>query len=142
MEALYECDSYLDFIGRKKDAYKRDRPTKVIIDTDPGGDDAQAIILAIHLARKYNVQILGLTTIAGNGSLDNVVKNAQLIVNACNTPEIPIFRGNEDFLHPFEYQHYHYGEDGFGGYQAMQTDLQLTNLSDKSAIDFLIESVK
>ena len=73
-------------------------------------------MLAVHLAKKFNVEILGITTIAGNGSLDDVVLNAQLIMNACKCPEIPIYRGEKDFLHPLEYFHPHYGPDGFGGH--------------------------
>ena len=60
-----------------------DRATKIIIDTDPGADDAQAIIMAVHLAKKYDAEILGLTVMAGNGSPEDVVMNAQLIMDAC-----------------------------------------------------------
>ena len=76
MEDVQVYPSYLDYMGRKVGNFNRQRPTKVIIDSDPGGDDAQAIVLAIHLARKYKAEILGVTLIAGNGALEDVVKNA------------------------------------------------------------------
>ena len=143
MEGIRELKSksYFDLVDRQLGPLKADRPKKVIIDTDPGADDAQAIILAIHLARQYGSEILGLTAMAGNGTLEDVVMNAQLIVDAAEAPEIPIFRGEKDYLHPYEYEHPHYGPDGFGGYQLQQRDsLKLSNVSDKPAVDFLVEA--
>ena len=40
MEGVKSYPHYLDFMGRKIGNFNRQRPTKVIIDTDPGGDDA------------------------------------------------------------------------------------------------------
>lgn len=47
----------------------------VIIDTDAGGDDAQAILLAISEAKRTNKTILGITCIDGNAFIDDVAKN-------------------------------------------------------------------
>jgi inosine-uridine nucleoside N-ribohydrolase len=52
------------------------RSKKVIFDCDPGGDDAQALILGLHLGKQYGIEILGITCVAGNGSLDDVVASA------------------------------------------------------------------
>ena len=49
--------------------------TKVILDCDPGGDDCQALVLAFDLAKKKGITILGVTTVAGNAILDQVVLN-------------------------------------------------------------------
>lgn len=76
MEYKAAFESYFDIVDRKQGGLKRERPTKIILDTDPGGDDAQAIILSYHLAKKFKSEILGITTIAGNGTLDDVVLNA------------------------------------------------------------------
>lgn len=46
------------------------RAKKVIIDCDPGVDDSIAIILALHLAQKHNIEILGVTCADGNAPLD------------------------------------------------------------------------
>ena len=43
---------------------------KVILDCDPGGDDAQAMILAFDMAKKRSIEILGVTTVAGNAILE------------------------------------------------------------------------
>ena len=50
---------------------------KIIIDTDPGIDDAIAILLA--LSAKQELEVLALTTVNGNVGLDKVTKNAFMI---------------------------------------------------------------
>lgn len=51
--------------------------TKFIIDTDAGGDDAHAILIAHHILNKYrkDAELIGITAVAGNTSIENVVKN-------------------------------------------------------------------
>ena len=68
---------------------------KVVIDCDPGGDDAQALILAFHIAKREGIEILGITTVEGNASLDHVVQNAQMVLDVCGETKIPIFKGVE-----------------------------------------------
>ena len=62
--------------------------TKVIIDCDPGHDDALAILLA-----GQHLDILGITTVAGNQTLDKVTANALKIVELMDRTDIPVFRG-------------------------------------------------
>ena len=50
---------------------------KIIIDTDPGQDDAVAILLA--LASPDEIDLLGLTCVAGNVPLDLTSRNARKI---------------------------------------------------------------
>ena len=50
-------------------------PEHIIIDCDAGGDDAQAVILVFHLAKKYNKKIVGVFCCEGNTSIENVIKN-------------------------------------------------------------------
>ena len=90
------------------------RAKKVIIDCDPGGDDAQALILGLYLAKMHNIEILGITCVAGNGTLENVVQAAQLTLNVCGNTEIPIYRGLEPFEKGGEESEYFWGPDGFG----------------------------
>jgi purine nucleosidase len=65
----------------------------VIIDTDAGGDDAQAIILAIREARRTGKTILGITCIDGNAALDDVAINVLISVSLCGA-DIPVYKGN------------------------------------------------
>ena len=62
---------------------------KIIIDTDPGYDDACAIALA-SLSDKF--EILGITTIAGNQTIENVTKNALNLVSFLNM-NCPVAKG-------------------------------------------------
>ena len=51
--------------------------TKIILDCDPGHDDAVAILLAVG---NPNIDLLGVTTVGGNQSLDKVTYNARAVV--------------------------------------------------------------
>ena len=62
---------------------------KVIIDTDPGYDDACAIALA-SITDKF--EILGITTIAGNQTIENITKNALNLVSYLNL-NCPVAKG-------------------------------------------------
>ena len=53
---------------------------KIIIDTDPGQDDAVAILLA--LASPEEIDVLGITAVAGNVPLDLTQKNARIVCEA------------------------------------------------------------
>ena len=55
---------------------QRKRHMKIIIDTDPGQDDAAAIMLALG---SPELEILGLTVVAGNVPLDLTTRNALMI---------------------------------------------------------------
>ncbi len=69
----------------------------VIIDTDAGGDDSQAIVLAISEAKRRGKTILGITCVDGNAWLDDVAVNAQICVSICNE-NIPIYKGSHTSL--------------------------------------------
>ena len=62
----------------------------IIIDTDPGIDDAVAILLALA-ARK--LEVLGLVAVAGNVPLATTVRNARAVVELASRPDVPVFAG-------------------------------------------------
>lgn len=66
-------------------------PRKIIIDTDPGQDDAVAILLA--LASPDAVEVLGITAVAGNVPLPLTQKNARIICELAGKPDVPVFAG-------------------------------------------------
>ena len=57
---------------------------------------------------------MGVTTVAGNAVLEHVVLNTQLVLNACEVKDVPIFRGLEPKGKGKEKAEYFYGPDGFG----------------------------
>ena len=65
---------------------------RIIIDCDPGHDDAVAIMLA---AASNEIEILGITCVGGNATLENTKLNALKICSLINRIDIPIFAGSE-----------------------------------------------
>src|SRR5688500_1923440 len=66
---------------------------KIIIDTDPGQDDAVAILTA--LASPEDFDILGIVAVAGNVSLIQNARNALKIVELAGRTDVPVYAGCE-----------------------------------------------
>jgi len=64
----------------------------IIIDADPGQDDAVAILLA--LASPEDLDVLAITAVAGNVPLDLTVNNVLSMVELANRPDVPVYRGS------------------------------------------------
>ena len=85
---------------------------KVVWDMDPGIDDALALILAL---KSPEVQILGITTVAGNASLEMTTANARRVLEHLNVESIPVAMGAERPLtRPLEDALGYHGRDGLG----------------------------
>ncbi len=63
---------------------------RIIIDTDPGIDDALAIFVAL---RSSELDIAGVTTVAGNIGIHTTTRNAGRILTFCGRSDIPVFAG-------------------------------------------------
>lgn len=63
---------------------------RIIIDTDPGVDDAMAIFLAL---RSPEIELLGLTTVFGNSTVEATTRNALNLLDVAGRTEIPVARG-------------------------------------------------
>ncbi len=90
----------------------------LLIDTDPGVDDALALLMAFNDARH---EIVGLTVAAGNVGLQYTVRNALKLCEVARRGDIPVFAGTAaPLLHPSPDAGYVHGRDGFGdvGYEA------------------------
>ena len=77
--------------------------TKYIIDTDPGTDDAVAFIDALN---SPELDVLALTTVGGNASLDDTTRNALDLMDHLGRPDMPVYKGAETPLtgeFPFAY---------------------------------------
>lgn len=71
------------------------KPQDIILDCDPGIDDALAIILAIKSKRIF---LKAITTVAGNTSIKNTATNALKILELVGITEIPVYRGEKQPL--------------------------------------------
>src|SRR6266851_5093006 len=88
-------------------------PRPIIIDTDPGTDDAVAILLALAAPE---LEVLGLVAVAGNLPLATTERNARAILELAGRPEIPVYAGCPRPISPgvVTAEHAH-GESGLGG---------------------------
>lgn len=89
---------------------------RLIIDTDAGVDDAQAIMMALTTP---GVQVEAITTLTGNTHVDNVTRNVLTVLDLMRAEDIPVFRGAEQPLLPGHWKAETgiHGEDGLGNYQ-------------------------
>eukprot|EP00884_Botryococcus_braunii_P001183 jgi/Botrbrau1/11065/Bobra.0302s0007.2 len=113
-------------------------PKKLIIDTDPGVDDAMAILAALN---SPEVEIIGLTTIFGNVTTDRATKNAFILLDLAGRPDIPVAEGSSTALsglvkEPAAFVH---GADGFGNTNQIPIERSAEKLS---AAEFLVEACK
>ena len=84
--------------------------TKYIIDTDPGTDDAVAFIAALN---SPELDILALTTVGGNASLEDTTRNALDLMTHLGRPDMPVYRGADTPLTGrFEFAYDFHGPGG------------------------------
>ena len=109
---------------------------KVVIDTDPGTDDAIALVAALNSPR---LDILGLTTVGGNARLSHTTRNALRILEFMGRQDIPVYPGSSRPLKGrFEYA---YGFHGPGGL-TVRLPLPKAEAQTGSGVDFIIESAR
>lgn len=86
----------------------------IVIDCDPGQDDAVALLLA--LASPDEIELVAVTTVGGNVPLDLTYRNARQIVELAGRPEVPVHRGcARPLLRPLETAEYVHGATGLNG---------------------------
>ena len=84
----------------------------LLIDTDPGVDDALALLMAFN---DPGHEVVGLTVCAGNVGLEHTVANALQLCEAVGRDDVPVFAGaDRPLLHPAGDAGYIHGRDGFG----------------------------
>ncbi len=113
-------------------------PEQIIIDTDPGQDDAVAILLA--LASPDCINVLGITAVAGNVPLDLTVKNARIICELAKKTSMPIYSGCSKPLKRalVTAEHVH-GKTGLDGITLPEPSMPIQELH---AVDFIIDTIK
>jgi len=109
----------------------------LIIDTDPGQDDAVAIALA--LAFPQALEVLGLTTVAGNVSLEKTTSNALKLLELFERTDTPVFAGAAaPLVVPLETAEYVHGETGLNGWEFPEP---VTTVQPAFAPDWIIDTV-
>lgn len=115
---------------------------RLIIDTDPGIDDAMAILLAASAEDKLKIEAL--TTVNGNADIDNVTQNAFTILSLCEKRkdgrEIPVYRGAGNPLKgPAAWCDSSHGDDGLGNVRVRKAE---ANPQKEAADDYLIRAAR
>ena len=113
-------------------------PRKIIIDTDPGQDDAVAILLA--LASPDELDVLGITAVAGNVPLALTEKNARIVAELAGHPDAKVFAGCDSPLRQtlVTAEHVH-GKTGLDGPVMPDPTMPLQS---QHGVDFIIETLK
>lgn len=106
----------------------------VIIDTDPGHDDALAIMLAV---KSSVFDIKAITTVAGNSTIENTTRNARYILKLLNREDIPVFSGAKEPLKRNLIKAVVHGESGLEGIDP-QNAPDLTN----DAVEQILSIIK
>ncbi|MDX8352192.1 nucleoside hydrolase [Cognatiyoonia sp. IB215182] len=113
-------------------------PRKIIIDTDPGQDDAVAILLA--LASPEDIDLLGITAVAGNVPLALTQKNARIVCELAGRPDVKVFAGCDAPMKRklITAEHVH-GKTGLDG--PVMEDPTMP-LQEQHGVDFIIETLR
>ncbi|EYD73773.1 nucleoside hydrolase [Limimaricola hongkongensis] len=109
---------------------------KIIIDTDPGQDDAVAILLALA---SPELQVLGLTAVAGNVPLDLTQRNARQVVELAGR-DTPVFAGcAAPIARPLVTAEHVHGKTGLDGITLPDPSLPL---QEQDGVDFIIDTLR
>ncbi|MBI5157218.1 MAG: nucleoside hydrolase [Acidimicrobiia bacterium] len=110
---------------------------KIIIDTDPGQDDAIAILLA--LASPEDLDVLAITAVAGNVPLPLTTVNSLKMVELAGRPEVPVYAGcDRPMVRPLITAEYVHGKTGLDGADLPEP---VTPVGSGHAVDRIIELV-
>ena len=112
-------------------------PRSIIIDADPGNDDAVALLLALA---SPELDTLGVTTVAGNVPLALTTRNARALAELAGRSDVAVYAGADKPLvrAPVSAEHVH-GESGLGGVVLAEP---VQPLAEEKAVDFIIRTLR
>ncbi|WP_193178005.1 nucleoside hydrolase [Oricola nitratireducens] len=109
----------------------------IIIDTDPGQDDALAILLALA---SEEFEVIGITTVAGNVPLPLTEKNARKICELAGKPETRVFAGaSRPLVRDLVTAEYVHGKSGLDGPDLPEPAMPLQA---QHGVDFIVETLR
>lgn len=107
---------------------------KIILDCDPGHDDAIAILLAAH---HPEIDLLAITTVAGNQSIEKTTRNALKVCSLADIRTVPIAMGmDRPLVRPAKHAADIHGESGMDGPHIPEPNIELAR---QHAVDLLID---
>ncbi len=110
---------------------------KIIIDCDPGQDDAVALLLAF--ASSDELDVLGVTTVAGNVPLELTQRNARMMCDLAGVSDMPVFAGcNRPMVCELETAENIHGKTGIDGIDVFSP---VTPLAEGHAVSFIVDAL-
>lgn len=111
-------------------------PRAIILDCDPGHDDAVAIMLALG---NPAIDLLGITTVGGNQTLEKVTRNAQSVLVMCRRDDVPVYAGTSlPLVRTAETAPNIHGESGLDGVELPRPS---EPVQDRHGVQFIIDEV-
>ncbi len=110
--------------------------TKIILDCDPGHDDAIAMLLAWG---NPDIDLVGVTTVMGNQTIEKVTRNALAVAKVAGITGVPFARGaHRPLVREVEVAESIHGESGLDGPILPDADIEL---DPRHAVDFIIDTI-
>ena len=111
---------------------------RIIIDCDPGQDDAVALFLAMASPEEF--EILGITAVAGNVPLELTQRNVRLMCDIAGHGDIPVFAGcDRPMVRDLLTAEKVHGKTGVDGVEIVEPQ---TPLQAQHAVDFIVETLR
>lgn len=109
---------------------------KILLDCDPGHDDAVAMMLAWG---NPSIELLGVTTVGGNQTLDKVTRNALSVATVMGMHDVPIAAGCRlPLVRPVEIAPDVHGDSGLDGVELPEPTVEL---DPRHGVDLIIETI-
>ncbi|UEJ81800.1 nucleoside hydrolase [Brachybacterium halotolerans subsp. kimchii] len=116
--------------------HRTDHPRSIILDCDPGHDDAVAIMLALGSPA---IELLGVTTVGGNQTVDKITRNAQSVLEVCRRQDVPVHRGSaRPLLREVHVAGDIHGESGLDGVELPEPTVPVAA---QRAVEFIVQTV-
>ncbi|WP_417258990.1 nucleoside hydrolase [Celeribacter sp.] len=110
---------------------------KIIIDTDPGQDDAVAILLALS---SPEIEVFGLTTVAGNVPIARTTENALKVCEVAGRPDVKVFAGcDRPLAHTLVTAEHVHGKTGLDG---IELPAPTMTPQPQHGVDFIIDTLR
>ena len=111
-------------------------PNKIILDCDPGHDDAIAMLLAWG---SPEIDLVGVTTVMGNQTIEKVTRNALAVARVAGITGVPFARGaHRPLVRQIEVAESIHGKSGLDGPRLPEPTLEL---DPRHAVDFIIDTI-
>ncbi len=109
----------------------------IIMDVDTGVDDAAAIALAVRLPQ---LDLLGITTVAGNVNVDRTTDNSLRVLQAVGASSVPVYRGmSRPLARAYNDASLYHGESGLGDAELPEATVRESSMT---AAEYIVKTVR